>query len=497
MAGRSARKAARCQNVIDMSAPHLDPLIRERTLMPRGAAPIVNGSVSFWVRDAGRPARRRPLPGDIEADIAVVGAGLTGLWTAYYLKQAKPEWRVVVIEREFAGFGASGRNGGWLSAESVGQFRRYAASRGADAARSLQREMFQAVRESVDVARREGFGACVAENGVIHVATSQPQLTRARSHIRAMREQGWGEDDVVELTAHDVARRVSVAGARGGYSSRHCARVHPAKFTFGLADAVERLGVTIYEQTRATAIEPHLVTTDRGDVQARSIVRALEGYTLSLPGLKRRLLPMNSSMVVTQPLTAAQLEAVGWRGGELLGDLAHDFSYLQKTADNRIAIGGRGVPYNFGSSFERDGRTADRVVDLIQARLIELFPALKDIALEQTWTGVLGVPRDWCAAVTYDPQTGLASAGGYTGHGLSGTNLAARTLRDLLLGEDTVLARLPWVGHRARNWEPEPLRWAGATALYAAYRYADKREYSAGDGKVSAIAKIADLISGR
>lgn len=465
--------------------------------MSRTAAPIVNGGVSFWVRDAGRPAGRTPLPGDIEADIAVVGAGLTGLWTAYYLKQAKPEWRVVVIEQEFAGFGASGRNGGWMSAESVGQFRRYAASRGADAARSLQREMFQAVRESIDVAQREGFGDCVAENGLIHVATSLPQLTRARSHIRAMREQGWGEDDVIELTSHDVARRVSVAGALGGYSSPHCARVHPAKFTFGLADAVERLGVTIHEQTRATAIEPHRVATDRGDVKARIIVRALEGYTLSLPGHRRRLLPMNSSMVITEPLTAAHLDAVGWRGGELLGDLAHSLSYLQKTADDRIAIGGRGVPYNFRSGFDRDGRTADFAVDLIRTRLVELFPALEDVALEQTWTGVLGVPRDWCAAVTYDPKTGLASAGGYTGHGLSGTNLAARTLRDLLLGEDTALARLPWVGRRARNWEPEPLRWAGATALYAAYRYADKREYATHDGKASVIAKVADLISGR
>ncbi len=384
-----------------------------------------------------------------------------------------------------------------MSAEPVGQFRRYAASRGVVAARALQREMFHAVHESVDVARREGFGESVAENGLIHVATSRPQLARARAQVRAMKEQGWGENDVSELTADEVTRRISIAGALGGYSTPHCARVHPAKYTFGLAAVVERLGVTIYEQTEVTAIQPHRAITVHGDVTARVVVRALEGYTLSLPDLSRRLLPMNSSIVVTAPLTEQELDLVGWSAGELLGDMAHSFSYLQKTADNRIAIGGRGVPYNFRSGFDREGKTAEFAVELIRARLTELFPMLEDVALEQTWSGVLGVPRDWCAAVNYDARTGLASAGGYTGHGLSGTNLAARTLRDLILGEDTELALLPWVGRRARNWEIEPLRWLGATALYAAYRYADRREYASRGGATSAVAKVADFISGR
>jgi len=460
-------------------------------------ATFVNGGVSFWVRDAGYPDPRPPLTESIEADVAIVGAGLTGLWTAYYLKRARPDWSIAVIEEQFAGFGASGRNGGWMSAEPAGQFRRYAASRGVESARALQREMFGAVRESVDVARREGFGESVADNGLIHVATSRPQLARAHAHIRAMKEQGWADDDVSTLTARDVVDRVAVDGALGGYATPHCARVHPAKYTFGLADAVSRLGVTIYEQTRATAIEPHRVRTGNGDVSARIVVRALEGYTLSQPGLQRRLLPMNSSMVITRPLTAEQQDAVGWNGGELLGDMAHSFSYLQRTADDRIAIGGRGVPYNFRSGFDRQGSTAEFAVELIRARLLELFPALGSVDLEHTWTGVLGVPRDWCAAVDYDPKDGVAWGGGYTGHGLSGTNLAARTLRDLILGEDTPLTRLPWVGRSARNWEIEPLRWFGATALYAAYRFADRREYRAHGDRTSIVATIADRISGR
>ncbi|HEV7184164.1 MAG: NAD(P)/FAD-dependent oxidoreductase [Actinomycetales bacterium] len=458
---------------------------------------LVNGDVSFWVQDAGRPAPRQSLPGDIHADVAIVGGGLTGLWTAYYLAHADPSLKIVILEREFAGYGASGRNGGWMSAEPAGQFRRYAAARGADAARNLQSRMFDAVRESVDIAHREGFADGVAKTGLIHVATSAPQLARAREHVRQMKQQGWGEDDVFELSASEIAERVTVNGALGGYWTPHCARVHPAKYTFGLARAVERAGVTIYEKTTATSIAPQLVQTDRGRVRAPIIVRALEGYTLSLDGMPRKLLPMNSSMVITERLSDEQLDSVGWSGGELLGDMAHSFTYTHKTADGRIAIGGRGVPYNFASGFDRNGRTAEFAVELLRARLGELFPTLRDVALEHTWSGVLGVPRDWCAAVNFDRSTGLASAGGYVGHGLSGTNLAARTLRDLILEEPSDLSELPWVGRQSRNWEFEPLRWIGATALYAAYRYADQREYASRSGRTNLVARLADTISGR
>lgn len=458
---------------------------------------FVNGDVSFWIRSQGTPERRAPLPGDVTADVAIVGGGLTGLWTAYYLKKAEPELDVVIIEREFAGFGASGRNGGWMSAEPAGQFRRYARTGGVQAARDLQREMFGAVRESVDVARAEGFDQDLVHDGLIHVATNAAQLSRARAHIAAMKDQGWGADDVFELGTDELGERVHVAGAMGGYWTPHCARVHPAKYTRGLADVVERLGVRIYEGTTATAVEAHRVITDRGTVDARHIVEALEGYTLSLKGKARKLLPMNSSMVITEPLNDAQWEAVGWRGAELVGDVAHSFTYMHRTHDGRIAIGGRGVPYNFRSSFDRNGRTADSAVEQLHHRLVELFPALAGIRLEQSWSGVLGVPRDWCAAVNFDRADGILSAGGYVGHGLSGTNLAARTLRDLILGEDTALTRLPWVGRTARNWEIEPVRWFGATALYAAYRYADRREYATHAPATHPVARLADKISGR
>ncbi|MGO1544242.1 MAG: NAD(P)/FAD-dependent oxidoreductase [Gulosibacter sp.] len=458
---------------------------------------FVNGDVSFWMRSIGEPTRRASLSGNTAVDVAIVGAGLTGLWTAYYLKKAKPELEIALIEREFAGFGASGRNGGWMSAEPAGQFGRYAKTGGIDAARNLQREMFGAVQESVDVARAEGFDEDLVHDGLVHAATNAAQLARARAHMAEMKEQGWASNDVTELSPSELAERVHIEGAQGGYWTQHCARVHPAKYTRGLAEVVEKLGATIYEGTTALSIEPHRVATNRGVVRAQYVVQALEGYTHTLKGKKRKFLPMNSSMVITERLTDAQLEQVGWHGAELVGDMAHSFTYMHRTEDGRIAIGGRGVPYNFNNSYDRRGRTADSAVLQLKKRLGELFPMLADVKLEQSWSGVLGVPRDWSAAVNYDRESGVLTAGGYVGHGLSGTNLAARTVRDLILDEDTELTRLPWIGRNPRNWEIEPIRWLGASVLYKVYGYADNCEYSLNQPKTHWTARMANLISGR
>ena len=233
-----------------------------------------------------------------------------------------------------------------------------------------------------------------------------------------------------------------------------------------------------------------------GSVTATYVVRATEGFTAALPGLRRTWLPMNSAMVVTEPLDAAVWDTVGWSGYETVGDQAHAYMYAQRTADDRIAIGGRGVPYRYGSRTDHDGATQRATVDSLRDVLARRFPAAAGARLDHAWAGVLGVPRDWCATVTLDRTTGLAAAGGYTGHGVATANLAGRTLRDLILGEESVLTELPWVGHRTRRWEPEPLRWLGVQAMYAAYRAADRREDARGR-RTSRIARLADVVSGR
>ncbi|HEY4897180.1 MAG TPA: FAD-dependent oxidoreductase, partial [Solirubrobacteraceae bacterium] len=282
------------------------------------------GEVGFWWRSiGGPPPRRAPLAQACEVDVAIVGAGYTGLWTAYYLKRARPSLRIVVLEREFAGYGASGRNGGWVSGFFSGPARVYDRRGGAGAHAALQRAMFETVGEVERVAAEERIEADLLRSGHLSVALNAAQLTRQGQEIAAARIHGLAEKDVRALSATQLSERVRVAGARGATYSPHVARVHPAKLLTGLAQAVERLGVDIYEGTPVSEIRPHEAHAPAGIVRARWVVRATEGYTAGLAGLKRALVPMNSSMIVTEPLEDETWREIGWDGCELLGDGAH------------------------------------------------------------------------------------------------------------------------------------------------------------------------------
>ena len=439
-----------------------------------------NGGVSFWWHQVGLPVPTDRLEGDARCDVAIVGGGLTGLWTAFYLHEADPTLDIRVVEAEFAGFGASGRNGGWLSSELAGSATTYAAVAGEDGVARLRAALRGTVDEVIDVAAREGVEADIVRSGVLYVARSRAQAQRLGG----------------ELDAEQVAQRIRVAGAVSGRFDPDCARVQPARLVSGVARVVRERGVRIHEHTRAVRVEPGVVVTERGTLRAPVVLRCLEGFTAGLAGHRRDWLPMNSAIVVTEPLTPGQWDAIGWAGEELLGDEAHAYCYAQRTADGRIALGGRGVPYRFGSRTDIHGRTQDWTVESLRTTLTTLFPSLRGIAIDHAWCGVLGVPRDWSASVAYDPATGLGHAGGYVGSGLTATNLAGRTLRDLVLGHDTGLTRLPWTGHRVRRWEPEPLRWLGVHALYRLYRAADRRE-DAGLARTSRVARVADRVAGR
>jgi glycine/D-amino acid oxidase-like deaminating enzyme len=224
---------------------------------------------------------------------------------------------------------------------------------------------------------------------------------------------------------------------------------------------VERLGVAVYEQTEVTQLEPGCVRTVHGDVRAPVVVRALEGYTSSLSQYKRALLPMYSMMIATEPLSESIWDEIGWRERETMNDDRRFLIYAQRTADGRIALGGRGAPYHLGSRIDPSFEHPPRVHEHLRRELVQLFPALAEAAITHRWGGVLGIPRDWFASVNYDPLTGLATAGGYSGDGVTLTNLAGRTLADLITGSRTALTELPWVGHESRNFEPEPFRFVG------------------------------------
>ncbi|HEX2316383.1 MAG TPA: FAD-binding oxidoreductase [Thermomonospora sp.] len=468
---------------------------------PRTPA-FANGGVSFWYRQAGLPSRRPALPGSRSYDVCVVGGGYTGLWTAYYLKKARPDLRIAILEKEFAGFGASGRNGGWLSAEIAGSKERYAKALGRQSVIDFQRAMMAGVDEVIRVCREEDIDADIVKGGILHVATNPAQRRRMRAALKEDRGWGWGEEDLRLLSRDERQDRLRVSGMLEASHTPHCARIQPAKLAVGLAAAVERLGVEIFESTTVTEIRPRTgsapatAVTDRGAVTAEYVIRATEGFTAGIAGQRRQWLPMNSSMIVTEPLGPDVWKHLGWEHRELLGDTAHAYIYAQRTADDRIAIGGRGVPYRFGSRWDDRGATQPQTVAALQRMITRLFPVAADARIDHAWCGVLGVPRDWCSVVDLDRSTGLGKAGGYVGSGVTTTNLAGRTLADLVLGEDTPLTRLPWVGRRVRQWEPEPLRWIGVQLIYSLYRAADRRENDR-LATTSGYARLADLISGR
>lgn len=439
------------------------------------------GSLSLWLdslRDELVP--RSPLPGSKSVDIAIVGAGYTGLWTAYYLLSAAPDMRIALVEKEIAGFGASGRNGGWCSALFAASRHKIAKRYGRAAAIAMQSAMFDTVDEVGKVCSVEGIDAHFHKGGTLTLATSTAQVERVRSAVEDDKAWGFTDEDSRWLDASDLRDRVTVAGALGAHFTPHCARIHPARLARGLARVVSDKGVSIYEGTTALDVRAGRVVTTHGDVTADIVVRATEGYTHTLRSRRRDLLPLYSLMIATEPLPAAVWDEIGCSNYETIDDGRHLLIYAQRTADDRIAIGGRGAPYHYGSSTDASNDRDRNVFDAIRAVLGRLFPAARDAAVTHEWGGALGVPRDWFTSVGFDRSTGLAWAGGYVGDGVATTNLAGRTLADLITGRDTSLVRLPWVNHRSRRWEPEPLRWIEVNLGLRAMAYADRLEERTG-----------------
>ncbi|TIS03523.1 MAG: FAD-dependent oxidoreductase, partial [Mesorhizobium sp.] len=355
-----------------------------------------NGDISFWYADLGAvPSPRPPLPGDIEADVAIVGAGYTGLWTAYYLKKAKPSLRIILLEREFAGFGASGRNGGWLSGGFGWSREKYLKTSTRQAVSAMQAAMAGCVDEVIRVATAEDIDADIRRADNLTVATNAAQLQRVREACETIRSWDADPERIELLDAAATRARINIANVMGSF--------------------------VIHGQARV------------------------------------------------QPVPQELWREIGWEGHELLGNAAHAYCYAQRTREGRITMGGRGVPYRYGSRTDVNGRTQQATIDQLHTMLTTLLPQTAGCRIDHAWCGVLGVPRDWCTTVGLDPRTRIGWAGGYVGLGVSSSNLSGRTLADLILGQDTELTRLPWVNRKVRPWEPEPFRWLGVHSMYQLY----------------------------
>jgi glycine/D-amino acid oxidase-like deaminating enzyme len=446
--------------------------------------------LSLWheqvVADGDDLAPRPPLDGDAEADVCIVGAGYTGLWTAHALLRGDPGLRVLVVERQVAGFGASGRNGGWCSAFFPAGPESLARRHGVAAAAAMRATMRAAVDEVGAAVAEEGIACDWVKGGTVVLARTPVQLARARA------EASDGPDRVELLGPAEAAALVGAAGVLGALYSPDCARIQPARLARGLARAVERRGGRIAEVTTALAIRPREVVTDRGVVRARVVVRATEAWSAALA--PRSVVPVYSLIVATRPLPESFWSSARLAGGQTFSDHRHLVVYGQRTADGRLVFGGRGAPYHFRSrihpSFDRD----DRVFAGLRAAVTELFPALGPDDFTHAWGGPLGIPRDWHAGVGLGHDC-VGWAGGYVGDGVATSNLAGRTLAALILGRDDPITALPWVGHRSRRWEPEPLRWLLVNAGLRLMTLADEEERLTGRPSVVA-ASLARFLGG-
>lgn len=433
--------------------------------------------VSYWLESCGDDLTPRPpLAESIDVDVAILGAGFSGFWTAYYLKEHQPELVIAIVEREIAGFGASGRNGAWCTSEFPTGPESLARTYGREAAIATVHAMRQTVREIKRVSEVEGIECEWADGGQLIVARGSQQRPAIDHEYTALQTLGLASD--IELLDASSARdRVSITELEGALFSPHAAAIHPGKLVRGLARVVESRGVQIYEHTAVADIQPGrypTLITDRGNVRAKTIVLCGEAYHSQLPGFGRAVMPVYSLIILTERLTDADWAEIGWRNRECIASCRFTVDYLSRTADGRILFGGRGAPYRFGSRITPDMDRHAGTHEMLQDNLRAWFPRLKDIRFTHTWGGPLGWSRDFMPTVGFDPTQGLAQAHGYTGNGVATTNLAGRTLADLILGRQSELVTLPHVNKPTRKWEPEPFRFIGVRFMQREFMRLDR-----------------------
>lgn len=427
--------------------------------------------ISLWMADLGPQEPRPALPGDRHFDVAIVGGGYTGLWTAYYLKRRQPSLSICILERDICGYGASGRNGGWMMAAVEGEQQLLAGLDGARRA-AARAAILGILPEVEQVLAREGIDCDYRRGGGLFAAARYPEQRATQlAHLAHYRALGYGEEDYRWLEGGELAARLQLHRPLGAIHTPHVARIHPARLVRSLADRVAGMGVEIFEHSPVTACSDTAVLTARGAVSAPVRLLAVEGFSWNLPEQRRHVLPVQSRVLATEPLSEARWQTIGLAAYEVFSDASPLITYAQRRQDNRLVFGSRGS-YRFGGTpradFGADGAAFAGIARLLRACL----PQLGDVAITHCWGGTLGIPRRACPHAVFDAASGLGTAGGYLGEGVGASNLMARTLADLVLAPDSDLAQMPWA-HRGlprqvlRRWEREPLRWLGYKATDA------------------------------
>lgn len=417
-------------------------------------------------------------------DVVIIGAGYSGLWTAHHLLNLDRSLSIAILDAQQPGFGASGRNGGWCSAFSPMSLEVVAAQSGRQGAIHLQTALVAAVDEIGAYVTDTQIKCGWHKGGTLSFAINEPQLQRIKKSISTSRTFGFDEQFVNYIAAEEAEQRVRIPFSLGASYSPHCAALQPAQLVDGLVGQLLLRNVQFFGSTRVTEIQPNRVlaytTTGNVTVGAKWIVRGTEGFTPRLKQYRRDVAPLYSYMIATEPLSDSQWKDIGWNNRETVSDGRNLVIYAQRTADGRIAFGGRGAPYKYASRIGSHFDNNANIHLLIEKSMREMFPAIGDTAVTHKWGGALGVHRDWFTSARLDHKSHIASLGGYVGDGVAFSYVAAKEVATSILGTASDYRPLPIVNHVSPRWEPEPLRYIGINSILRLAARADETEKKTG-----------------
>lgn len=435
-----------------------------------------------------------PLNGDVEADVAIVGGGFTGLWTAYHLLKADPGLTVTVIESAAVGYGASGRNGGFgmtLVHRSLQDLVRHL---GRERAMAIHRAAETAVHAIQEVCDQESIDADLMPNGLLTVSNTPLQ----DEHIQreAALAHDLGIEDMRLLDRDEIQGRVHSETFRCALEERTCVLVNPARLVRGLKDAVIRAGGRVFEQTPMEELKQSergvLIRTPHGRLRAKRALLATNAYSGSIPEFRDRVTPFYSYILLSEPLTDEQWSRVGWEGREGMEDRRTFLHYFRPTVDGRIMWAGRDAPYRPDGpdpKYDKD----ERVFRRLEKTFAWTFPQLSDVKFEHKWGGPVGVTSTFLPGAGWLEGHRVAYAFGFNGHGVAITCLTAMAVRDLMVDRDTEFSRLALVGKKPASMGPRLIR---DPIVRSVADYQQRRDDAGREIKQSLLVRMAERVFG-
>ena len=426
---------------------------------------------------------RKPISKNDSFDVVVIGAGFSGLWSAFHLKQFQPNLKIAILEKEYVGFGASGRNGGWASAEYPTSSNRLIKENGLKSYKNLRTAITKSIDEIGEIAKSNNWQIDYAKGGALVFARGNAQLSRISKEI---------DEEHQLLNKSQTTDLLNIPSALGSVFTPHCAALNPFKLVRALADHLEKLGVMIYEQSSVSEIRDKQVEVNGFNVNCTFSIRATEAFT-PRKWMGNRQIPIYSLMVATEPLSNEVVKEIRNTQRATFQEACHLITYAQITGDNRLALGGRGVRYKLFSRLSERSEIDNRMHSALEKRARSWFPQITDAKFEYRWGGAVALTRRWQAYLNFDRASGRAEIGGYVGDGVTLSYLVAKTLAEKMSNIKT--ANLPFIDQGIGRWEPEPIRYLAVNAGFKATVLADYEEKIT--NRPSLLASIIDPLINR